>query len=112
MVEVIGKLRHQVALLKPVISKDELGQEIENLEVQKAVWASIEPLSGKEYFSAKQVNSEVNVKITLRYIESLLPQWVVRFGQQTFNIEAIINFEEKNKYLQLLCSEKVSEASD
>ena len=112
MVEVIGKLRHQVALLKPTISKDELGQEMENLEVQKTIWANIEPLSGKEYFSAKQINSEVNVKITIRYIEPLLPHWVVQFGQRVFNIESIINFEERNKYLQLLCSEKVGENSD
>ena len=112
MVEVIGKLRHQVALLKPIISKDELGQEIETWEVQDLVWASIEPLSGKEYFSAKQVNSEVTVKLTIRYVESILSQWVVQFGQRVFNIESIINFEERNKYLQLLCSEKVGENSD
>ena len=108
----IGKLRHKIYLLKPVVTKDEVGQEIENLELQKTVWASIEPLSGKEYFSAKQVNSKVNVKITIRYINSLLSHWVVQFGQRIFNIEAIINFEERNRYLQLLCSEKVGETND
>ena len=108
----IGKLRHQISLLKPIIVKDALGQEIEKLEVQKTVWASIEPLSGKEYFSAKQINSEATVKITIRYIESLLPHLVVQFGHRIFNIEAIINFEERNKYLQLLCSEKVGETND
>ena len=108
----IGKLRHQVKILKSIITKDALGQEVEKLEVEKTVWASIEPLSGKEYFSAKQVNSEVNFKITIRYIDSLLPHWVVKFGQRVFNIESIINFEERNKYLQLLCSEKVGENSE
>ncbi len=112
MVDVIGKLRHQISLLKPIIIKDELGQEVEKLEVQKTIWVSIEPLSGKEYFSAKQVNSEATVKITIRYIESLLPHWVVQFGQRIFNIEAIINLEERNRYLQLLCSEKVGETND
>lgn len=108
----IGKLRHPISLLKPIIVKDELGQEVEKLEVQKTIWASIEPLSGKEYFSAKQVNSEATIKLTIRYVESLLPHWVVQFGQRIFNIEAIINFEERNKYLQLLCSEKVGEIND
>ena len=108
----IGKLRHQISLLKPIIVKDALGQEIEKFEVHKTVWASIEPLSGKEYFSAKQVNSEATIKITIRYVESLLPHWVVQFGHRIFNIEAIINFEERNRYLQLLCSEKVGETND
>ena len=48
----IGKLRHQISLLKPIIVKDALGQEVEKLEMEKTVWASIEPLSGKEYFAA------------------------------------------------------------
>ena len=108
----IGKLRHQISLLKPIIVKDALGQEVEKLEMEKTVWASIEPLSGKEYFAAKQVNSEVNFKITIRYIDSLLPHWVVQFGQHVFNIEGIINLEERNKFLQLLCSEKVGEPND
>ena len=108
----IGSLRHQITLQKPVIIKDSIGQELEDWQDVATVWACVEPLSGKEYFSAKQINSEVSTKITLRYYKNLLPHWGVRFGHHRYNILSVINFEERNIYLQLLCSEKVGEGDD
>ena len=108
----IGNLRHRITLQKPVITKDSIGQELEEWQDVATVWASVEPLSGKEYFNAQQVNSEITTRITIRYIELLSPQWVVQLGKRTFNILSVINFEERNIYLQLLCSEKVGIIND
>ncbi len=108
----IGNLRHRITLQKPLIIKDSIGQQLEEWQDVATVWASVEPLSGKEYFSAKQMNSEVSTKITIRYLEGITPFMRVFFQKHTYNILAIINFEERNVYLQLLCSEKVGEAND
>lgn len=108
----IGNLRHRITLQKPVIIKDSIGQEVEEWQEVATVWASVEPLSGKEYFNAQQVNSEISTKVIIRYIESLSSQWVVQFGHRIFNILSVINFEERNIYLQLLCSEKVGLTND
>lgn len=108
----IGKLRHRIKLEMPIIVKDSIGQEGEGWQDVATVWASIEPLSGREYFNAQQINSEISTKITIRYIEALSPKWAVQFGNRTFNILSVINFEERNIYLQLLCSEKAGLAND
>ncbi len=108
----IGNLRHRITLQKPVIIKDSIGQEVEEWREVATVWASVEPLSGKEYFNAQQVNSEISNKIIIRYINDLSSQWVVQFGDRIFNILSVINFEERNIYLQLLCSEKVGLTND
>ncbi len=108
----IGSLRHRITLQEPVVIKDSIGQEVEEWQDVATVWASVEPLSGKEYFNAKQTNSEVSTKITLRYFNGLLPHWAVQFGQHRYNILSVINYEERNIYLQLLCSEKVGETDD
>lgn len=108
----IGSLRHRITILKPVITYDNIGQEVESWQEVATVWASVEPLSGKEYFNAQQINSEISTKITLRYLKFLLPHWVVQFGQQRYDILSIINFEERNIYLQLLCSVKVGDKDD
>ena len=108
----IGNLRHRITLQKPVIVKDSIGQENEEWQDVATVWASVEPLSGKEYFNAKQTNSEVSTKIIIRYFENLLPNWVFQFGHRRYNILSVINFEERNIYLQLLCSEKAGEGDD
>ena len=108
----IGNLRHRITLQKPVIIRDSIGQELEGWQDVATVWASIEPLSGKEYFNAQQTNSEVSTKITIRYLESITPFMRVFFHKHTYNILSVINFEERNIYLQLLCSEKVGERDD
>ena len=108
----IGSLRHRITIQKPVIIHDSIGQEVEEWQDVATVWASVEPLSGKEYFNAQQINSEISTKITLRYFKGLMPHWVVQFGQQRYDILSIINFEERNIYLQLLCSAKVGEIGD
>lgn len=108
----IGNLRHRITLQKPVIIRDSIGQELEEWQDVATVWASVEPLSGKEYFNAKQTNSEVSTKITIRYLESITPFMRLFFQKHTYNILSVINFEERNIYLQLLCSEKVGETDD
>ena len=108
----IGNLRHRITLQKPVITRDSIGQELEEWQDVATVWASIEPLSGKEYFNAQQTNSEVTTKITLRYLLGVTSQMRIIFQKHTYNILSVINFEERNIYLQLLCSEKVGDVND
>ena len=108
----IGSLRHRIILQKPVIIKDNIGQELEEWQDVATVWASVEPLSGKEYFNAQQTNSEVSTKITIRYLSGITSQMRVTFQKHIYNILSVINFEERNIYLQLLCLEKVGELDD
>ena len=108
----IGKLRHRIILQKQVVIKDSIGQETEKWKDVETVWARVEPLSGKEYFNAKQTNSEVSSKITIRYLVDITSQMRVIFQEHTYNILSVINFEERNKYLQLLCTEKLGEEDD
>lgn len=108
----IGKLRHRIVLKKPVILKDPIGQDLEVWQDIASVWAIIEPLSGKEYFNAQQINSEVTSKITIRYLKDLDSHAVIHWNNRVFKILSIINLEERNIYLQLLCSEKVGDSID
>ena len=88
----IGSLRHRVILKKPIITKDDIGQDVEEWQDAALVWASIEPLSGREYFNARQINSEVTTKIKIRYIKDLDSHWVIQLGQRSFNIISIYSF--------------------
>jgi SPP1 family predicted phage head-tail adaptor len=70
-------------------------------------WASIEPLNGREFFAAQQVNAEVTARIRLRYLPGVTRQMQVKFGSRTFAIESVINVEERNRELQLMVKEVV-----
>jgi SPP1 family predicted phage head-tail adaptor len=69
------------------------------------VWASIEPLSGRELFVAQQAQSDVDMKVTIRYYSGLTTRYRVKFGSRYFGIQSIINTNEKNEEMILMCKE-------
>lgn len=101
----IGRLRHRVALQAYTASRDSFGAETQEWSDTANVWASIEPVSGKEYFSSKQLNAEITTKITIRYLKDISPKMRVVFEGRIYEIISVINFEEKNISLTLMCKE-------
>lgn len=69
------------------------------------IWGSVEPLRGREYFQADQAQAEVNTRIRVRYREGIMPKMRVIRGNQTFDIESVIDPETRNRELELMCRE-------
>lgn len=68
----------------------------------------MEPISGREFWAGHQVQAEVTHRIRMRYLPGVRPTMKVFFGEREFEIESIINWQERNIDLQLMCKEKVS----
>lgn len=100
-----GKYRHVIEIEKLDKHKNKYGEPtnkwIEFLQVRAAIY----PISGREFFSAEKVNSEVTHKINIRYIKGLTPDMRIKFGDRLFSIISIINFQERNTELQILAKE-------
>lgn len=103
-----GKLRHSITIQQQSTTQDSYGQQVETWTNVATVWASVEPLRGKEYFESKQEKAEVTTKITMRYRDGILPKMRVVFGSKTYDIQDVINLEERDRELHLMCLELVS----
>lgn len=103
----IGKLKHRVILEAYTTTRDSFGAEIKDWIEVGTVWANIEPVSGKEYFSSKQINAEVTTKITIRHLAEINPKMRVLFKNRIFEVISVINPEEKNIALIFMCKESV-----
>lgn len=68
-------------------------------------WASIEPLTGREYYAAKTVNAEMTGKIKLRYVKGVTPKMIYVYANITYEIEAVIDPENRHEELTLLVKE-------
>jgi len=71
----------------------------------KTIWAEVKNLSGKEYWSAMQVESAVNVRVCIRYRADITAKMRVIYGARQLNIKAAIDVEDKHDELQLMCEE-------
>lgn len=102
-----GELRHIITIQKLNNSQNEYGEVLEVWEDILNVRAGIYPISGKEFFAAETVNSQITHKVKIRYIKGLTPNMRINFNNRIFSIESIINFQERNIELQLLCKELI-----
>lgn len=101
----IGKLRHRITIQQYLASRDSFGDEIQTWVDMLRSWAAVEPVTGKEFFASQELNAEISVKITMRYRPCIQPEMRVTFGARVFEILAVLNNEERNKRLILLCKE-------
>jgi len=101
----VGRLRHQVTIIQAVPAPDGAGGLTKTWTALATVWAAVDPLRGREYFAAQQVTAEITHKVTLRYLTGVRPEMRVQFGDREFDIMAVINPQERNIYLELMCVE-------
>jgi SPP1 family predicted phage head-tail adaptor len=101
-----GKYRHPITIQKLVQTENSYGETTDEWIDETRMRAGIYPLSGKEFFSAEAVNSEITHKVHIRYISGITSDMRIIFNERIFNIiSAPINWQEKNVELQLLCKE-------
>lgn len=97
-----GELRHRITF-----QLQDLDSEDEDWKYIATTWANINPISGKEYYSAETINSDLTHKIRLRYRKGITPDMRVIYNDRIFYIISVINEYEKNTMLQLMCRELI-----
>lgn len=103
-----GRLRHLIELQSDQGTEQRAdGSPIASWETVAKTWAEIKPLSGRALDRAMQVVGKVSHEITMRYLPSVNKKLRVRFGERIFGISAVLNTDERNIELKLLCSEAV-----
>ena len=106
-----GTLRHRIAIEQPPSpAEDEYGHNDETRDwtVFATVWASVVPLSGREFWKAESVQSDITHTVTIRYLEGVTPQMRVRHNDRILNIDSVIDVEENGVQMQLMCKEVVA----
>jgi len=100
-----GPLRHRVTFQNRVTTKDAFGQLTESWSDLFTVWASVEPISGRELLAAQQTLGEITHRIRTRYRDGITAATRVLFNGRIFDIESSINDKEKNAYLEIMAKE-------
>ena len=101
-----GKMRHYISLQSPSNTKDVYGSVTVAWTTQWKGYAEIDPPKGREYFAAGQTQAEVTTRIRIRYGSSVATKWRAKFGSRYFNINSIIDPDERNIEQILMCTEQ------
>lgn len=102
-----GRHVHSVIIQSPVEVKDAYGEaDITSWVDVATVFASVEPIGGREFFAAGQVQATTTHRVRCRYVAGVVPKYRVLFGSRAFDIDRPINVEERNKELEILATER------
>lgn len=105
----LGPLRHRVTFQSRKTARDEYGQPVEGWDTVTTLWASIDPISGRELLTAQQVQTEVTHRIRCRYWTGLETSQRIVFGARYFDIKSLINTREIGASLEILATEGLSD---
>jgi SPP1 family predicted phage head-tail adaptor len=101
-----GQLRHRVTLQSPTESQTGYGEPTLTWSTVSDIFASVEPLSGRERWNAQQFQSEATHQVRMRYRSGVTSKMRIVWGSRTFHfMEPPRNTEERNVELIVLAKE-------
>lgn len=100
-----GRLNHLITIQEPTEIQDTTGQAVKSWGTFAQVWANIEPLSGREFLDAQQINAETKVRIRIRKLDDVTQKMRVSYDSKVYNINTIIHVHERQREMHLMCSE-------
>lgn len=102
----IGKLRHRITFQEHLKTPDGYKGHTVEWTNFATVWASVEPLSGREYFFSHQVKADVTHRVKIRYRDDITVKMRIKFGARALAIESILDIKERHEVLEILCREE------
>jgi len=102
----IGKLNKRIQLQYEAKVSDGMGGFTTTwTDLGDPIWAAIWPTSAKDITALNSTTLEVTHRIRIRFRSSFKSSWRIKFGNRYFAIVSILNPEEKNEWLDLMCKE-------
>ena len=98
-----GQLGKRIRIERLQSGVDEIGQPITGWSPVFDAWASMEPLTGREYIAAGAEQSEVTTRVRLRYRPGITIADRVCHEGKLFNIVSVIDYRCDHRELILMC---------
>ncbi len=108
----IGKMNKRITIQTATDAQDSFNSATETWADTVTLWGNINPLSGKEYNANAQTESETTHVITVRYKSGITTKNRIKYGSRYFDIENVININESNQWLEMMCTERTPYAGN
>ena len=97
-------MRNIINIKQRAESYNSFGEPIDTWQtVYPNIWASKEPLLGREYFSAEATQSQVEVKFRTYYFDGVKNEMRIECDGEIFEILSAINVKSLNRELLMYC---------
>jgi len=104
-----GRLRHRVTIQRLTGERGAAGGVNDVWQDIGTRWASVKPLSGREWVAAAAANTEISHDVMLRcdsITRSITPRDRLSFEGRALDIQAVMEVDERGRELRVLCKER------
>ena len=113
----IGDFRHRMAIQSYTEVLDPHGGQNGTWATDTTVWASVQTLTGRKLELARQIDAEATVEVKMRYCSSGGAAFVtvdnrLLFGTRILEPVYVVNENERNIILRIICKEKRGDLED
>ena len=101
-----GLLTRRLALEEPVVSQNETGEEETVWAPLGEVWATIEPIRGREALLAGVNLATMDTKITIRWspdVDAVTTKWRASYRDTIYDIVSVAHKNLGRRQIELLC---------
>lgn len=101
-----GKYNRYITLKRPVKTESSFGDAVTTWATVGQVWASMEPLKGREIMLANQLSAPQDIRIRMRYHTELIAAnstWRAEYAGVLYNITTVANVNQANIEYELMC---------
>ena len=102
----IGPLRDRITIQQKSVTRDAEGGEIVTWAVFAVVSASVQSITGREFFASAQVNSTVTTKFGIRWLDGVTTAMRISYASKLYNIVTVLD-SDRRADLMLLTEEVV-----
>jgi len=104
-----GQLRHTVEFQATNSTGDGFGGYVQDWTAASglsSVRVAVYPVTAKERLNAMKPEMTITHKVQLRYRSGITGAMRIKYGSRYLYIDSIINADERNRRLELLCTEQ------
>ena len=101
-----GELRHEIEIQEKTLTSDGMGGSTETWTKKLTTRAAIWPIKGKEALEAMKLDTKITHRVRMRYRSGITSLMRISYDSRLFEIKSIINPDERNISLELLCEEE------
>ena len=108
MANSIGKMRYRVKVERATNTRDAGGGLSQTFSPVTTIFANIKPKNTNSIYRQGILQEKVTHEITISYMKNIDTNSKITYGTRQFAVNGIINVDERDRFLTLLCEEGVA----
>ena len=101
-------MRYRIKVENATNTRDAGGGMSQAYNSAAFVYANIKPTNANSSYRQGMVQEKVTHEITMRFMKNIGTNSRISYGTRLFDVKGIINVDERDRFLKLLCEEGVA----